>query len=132
MSKAQKVQSFRRQIAQSMAELDSIMVKGETFTGNDRFTVRTVHVLQPSAYDPAAVRVLREKLGVSQSIFAQLLGVSHVLVRSWERGARKPSPIAARLMDLVRHNPKWLNMLIRTDASDVKTSNTRRRRQSAA
>src|ERR1700735_5666976 len=108
MSKPQKVQSFRRQIAQSMAELDSIVSIGQSFTGDDRFTVRTISVSEPSTYSPAAIRVLRRLLAVTQAVFAQLLGVSQVLVRSWERGARKPAPIACRLMDIIRHNPKAL------------------------
>jgi hypothetical protein len=38
MSKAKKVDSFRKQMAQSMAELGSIMSRGQGFDGNGRFT----------------------------------------------------------------------------------------------
>jgi DNA-binding transcriptional regulator YiaG len=46
----------------------------------------------PSAYDAAAVRATRDRLGVSQAIFAHLLGVSAVLVRAWEQGHCTPAP----------------------------------------
>ena len=48
---------------------------------------------------------MRERLGVSQGVFAHLLGVSVVLVKSWEGGVRKPSPMARRLMDTIQADP---------------------------
>jgi DNA-binding transcriptional regulator YiaG len=48
-------------------------------------------------------------MGVSQAVFARLLGVSVVLVKSWEAGTREPSPLARRLLDTIRANPPaWL------------------------
>ncbi len=47
----------------------------------------------------------RELVGVSQPIFAKMLGVSPALVRAWECGQRKPAPIARRMLDLVRADP---------------------------
>jgi DNA-binding transcriptional regulator YiaG len=45
-------------------------------------------------------------------VFAQMLGVSAALVRSWECGQRKPSLIARRLLDLIRANPtNWREMI---------------------
>ncbi|MDB5320850.1 MAG: higA-2 [Phycisphaerales bacterium] len=106
--------SFRKQMAQSMAALDSIMNAGQSFSGDNRLTVRTIRVVEPCSYSPGAVRAIRKRLGVSQAIFARLLGVSHVLVRSWERGARTPAAIARRLLDVIRDNPDALISLIRT------------------
>ena len=38
-----------------------------------------------------------------------LLGVSLVLVKSWERGAREPSLMARRLLDTIKAEPsRWL------------------------
>jgi DNA-binding transcriptional regulator YiaG len=111
MSKSKKVDSFRKQMAQSMAELGSIMTRAQGFDGNGRFTVRTTRVQAPSGYRAGAIRALRERLGVSQAVFAQLLGVSQVLVRSWERGARTPTPIACRLLDIIGGNPEAITSL---------------------
>ena len=52
-----------------------------------RFTVATVDLPEePATYDAASVRATRQKLAVSQAIFAHLLGVSATLVRAWEQG----------------------------------------------
>mgnify|MGYP001124062743 CR=1 FL=1 len=45
------------------------------------------------------MRKTREDLGVSQAVFADMLGVSASLVQSWEQGFRKPSRMACRLLD---------------------------------
>jgi putative transcriptional regulator len=109
-----KVVSFRKQIAQSMADLDTIMKSGQSFSGDNRFTVRTIRVAEPGVYRPQMVRTVRKELGVSQAVFAQLLGVSQVLVRSWERGVREPAPIARRLLDIIREDPQAATRLIST------------------
>jgi putative transcriptional regulator len=78
----------------------------------EKFTVRTVGIPEPGKYTPKAVRALREQLGVSQAVFARLLGVSTILAGSWERGNRQPSPLARRLLDTVRANPTaWLETI---------------------
>jgi DNA-binding transcriptional regulator YiaG len=136
MSKAKKqgVDSFRKQMAQSMADLGSIMDNGESFSGDGRFTVRTVRVIEPSTYRPGAVRAARRRLGVSQAVFAQLLGVSQVLVRSWERGARAPAAVACRLLDVIREHPETVTALIETakPAPILTRGAPKRRRASAA
>ncbi len=78
-----------------------------------RFTVRTVTVPDmPKAYDGDAVRATRDVVGVSQPIFAHLLGVSAMLVRAWEQGQRVPAPWARRLLDEVNRDPQhWRAML---------------------
>ena len=76
---------------------------------DERFTVRTVSIPEPAKYSPSAVKKLRAELGMSQAVFAELLGVSRVWVQAWERGVRRPSPLARRLMDTIRANPaSWL------------------------
>lgn len=90
-----------------MRELERMMDHGKT--PEQMFTVKTVDVPDPNVYRAAQVRELRETLGVSQAVFAHLLGVSLILVKSWERGAREPSFIARRLLDTIRANPsRWL------------------------
>jgi hypothetical protein len=51
-------------------------------------------------------------LNVSQAVFARLIGVSDVLVRSWERGARQPAPIARRLLDQIQAYPAQFAPLV--------------------
>jgi putative transcriptional regulator len=71
-----------------------------------KYTVRNVRVIpKPSPYPPARVRAVRELIGASQEVFAQLLAVSPMTVRSWEQGLRQPSPIARRFLDEIAMSP---------------------------
>lgn len=46
---------------------------------------------------------LREREGVSQMVFARYLNVPVSLISQWERGERKPSGAAIKLLSLVKH-----------------------------
>jgi DNA-binding transcriptional regulator YiaG len=71
-----------------------------------KYTVRNVRVIpEPSPYPPMRVRAVRELIGASQEVFAQLLAVSPMTVRSWEQGLRQPSPIARRFLDEIEMAP---------------------------
>ena len=112
MKQQARIPSFREQLASSMADLQAIMASGESPTGNGRLTVRNVAVADPGHYDAQAVKAARSRLNVSQGIFAQILGVSPILVRSWERGVRTPAPIARRLLDQVADSPSRFLSLV--------------------
>jgi putative transcriptional regulator len=100
-----------REIVASLAE--AIEVERAGIPLASRFTVRTVELPAPaSVYGAKAVRATREKLGVSQVVFAHLLGVSAMLVRAWEQDQRTPAPWACRLLDEVNRAPRhWRGML---------------------
>jgi len=55
-----------------------------------------------------SVAVIRERTGLSQSRFAQLLGVSVRTLQEWEQGRRAPSGAARTLLEIARKNPKAL------------------------
>ncbi len=54
------------------------------------------------------VSEIREGTGLSQSRFAQLLGVSVRTVQEWEQGRRAPSGAARTLLMIAAKNPKAL------------------------
>jgi putative transcriptional regulator len=112
MKKIRRIEQFKVQMARSMAELSSIISAGRSPSGDGRLTVRTIDVAEPAKYDAREVRKIRAALNVSQAIFAKLLGVSDVLVRSWERGVRQPAPIARRLLDQIRAYPNQFTGLV--------------------
>jgi putative transcriptional regulator len=71
-----------------------------------KYTLRRVRVIpKPSVYPPARVRAVRALIGTSQEVFAQLLAVSPMTIRSWEQGSRQPSPIARRFLDEIEMAP---------------------------
>jgi putative transcriptional regulator len=99
-----------RELLDAAREVLSALQTGDT----SQLTIRTVEIPDPGEYGPAAVKSLRETLGVSQGIFALLIGVSPDLVAHWEHGIRKPGPLARRLMDMVAENPSgYLAKLVR-------------------
>ena len=55
-----------------------------------------------------SVTVIRERTGLSQSRFAQLLGVSVRTLQEWEQGRRAPSGAARTLLLIAQKNPKAL------------------------
>jgi putative transcriptional regulator len=127
MSKRNRPIGFREQMRRSMADMQSIVERGESPSGNGRFTVRTLEVVEPGKYGAKAVRNTREAMNVSQTVFAELLGVSAALVRAWELGTRVPSPMARRLFDQVRANPSFLTTLVRSPADVMRRDRTSRR-----
>ena len=55
-----------------------------------------------------SVAIIRERTGLSQSRFAQLLGVSVRTLQEWEQGRRAPSGAARTLLEIAHRNPKAL------------------------
>jgi putative transcriptional regulator len=78
--------------------------------------IKTMTLPEPIApIRPRDVAAIRRKLHVSQSVFAALLNVPKVTAISWEKGRRKPSGAALRLLDLIRKKPTFLRRLMRQD-----------------
>jgi putative transcriptional regulator len=111
VGRSEKMTSKGREIVASLAE--AIEVQRAGIPIESRFTVRTVEMPdEPAAYNAAAVRAARERIAVSQAIFARLIGVSATLVRAWEQGQRTPAMWARRLLDEVNRDPlHWRGML---------------------
>lgn len=58
---------------------------------------------------PAQIKRLRERYRVSQPVFARYLNTSESTVEKWETGAKKPSGMALKLLDIVeKHGLKVL------------------------
>lgn len=55
------------------------------------------------ALSPDEIRSIRERESISQPVFARYLNVSKGLVSDWERGVKKPSGPALRLLTVVRN-----------------------------
>lgn len=58
--------------------------------------------LEPvQAYDATKVKALRERLHLSQTVFASVLNTSASTVRKWEVGDKRPSGPSQKLLDLI-------------------------------
>lgn len=51
------------------------------------------------------VKSIRAKVGLSQSEFAQLIGVKLATLKNWEQNRRTPSGAAAALLTIVEKEP---------------------------
>lgn len=70
-----------------------------------RITARAAVVAPPPPYDASRIRAVRERMDVSQSVFAQALNVSPETVRAWEQGKRTPEGPTLRLLEVAEHQP---------------------------
>ena len=50
---------------------------------------------------PLQIKKIRERVKVSQPIFAMYLNTSQSTVQKWEAGTKKPSGMALKLLDIV-------------------------------
>lgn len=50
---------------------------------------------------PRQLKLLRKKLGITQSELARRLGVGRSAVNNWERGSQSPLPMAVKFMRLL-------------------------------
>jgi len=105
-----KTNAAGRRLVRAVKELHRVVTTGDW----SALTIREVEIPDPSEYAPREVQVLRHQIGVSQRVFAALLGVSPELVEHWEQGRRRPAPLARRLLDQIRKDPEqYARSLIR-------------------
>ncbi|MGQ0672942.1 MAG: helix-turn-helix domain-containing protein [Hyphomicrobium sp.] len=55
-----------------------------------------------SPLSPAQITAVREKAGVSQAVMAGFLNVAVSTISQWERGERKPTGTALKLLQVVK------------------------------
>lgn len=93
------------------ALVKSVEAVRDSVTGRRRIALRTAAVTLPPPAPPIAaaeIARLRARLKVSQPVFAALLNVATVTAVSWEKGRRKPSGAALRLLQIAREHPEVL------------------------
>jgi DNA-binding transcriptional regulator YiaG len=101
-----------REIIGALADLHKTLKSGVPLSKRYVVNVREVEVADPDDYHAASVRATRQRLGVSQAVFAKLMGISTILEQSWEQGKRFPDATARRLLDEINREPKrWLRMI---------------------
>lgn len=70
----------------------------------DKATLRSFDVsclATPSPLKPQQIKKLRERLHVSQPVFARYLNTSESTIEKWETGAKQPSGMALKLLAVV-------------------------------
>lgn len=90
------------------AELAAAVKRGDRNAGTVRRKVaaRTGVVAEAPEYDSSRIIGLREGLGVSQPVFADIVGVKPITVKAWEQGNKVPSGAARRLLQVLETQPQ--------------------------
>lgn len=71
-----------------------------------KVTLTHVRILEPKAMSSNQIASLRERLRLSQSVFAKLLNVSTKTVMAWEQGQNPPSGSSLRMLEMIKNNPE--------------------------
>lgn len=61
-------------------------------------------IIPPANYESEDIREIRNKLNMSQRIFAELMGISVKTVEAWESGRNTPSGPAQRMLGLFKED----------------------------
>ncbi len=92
-------------LVESMAQAVAIEAGRLRAPRRHRRTIRDSAVTPPPRYGSSRVRRLRERLGLSQPVFAKALNVSIATVRGWEQGVRTPDGPSRRLLEVAERHP---------------------------
>jgi putative transcriptional regulator len=82
-----------------------------------RITARGATVQPPPTYPATAISRIRERMGLSQALFAQVLNASPETVKAWEQGKRTPDGMALALLEVAERSPEVLMSRIKKNGS---------------
>jgi putative transcriptional regulator len=71
-----------------------------------RFKNGDIKLKTQNLREPSSTKIIREKLQLSQSAFASLMGVSPRTIQDWEQGRRKPQGPAKSLLRIAEQHPE--------------------------
>jgi putative transcriptional regulator len=91
--------------------MESIMPK----TKNQTITAKNLKMPKPPKTMTAdeIISLRKNKLKVSQPVFASLLNASPAAVKTWEQGIKEPNGATLRLLQIIRKQPEILLQYLR-------------------
>ncbi len=96
---------MRREIVDAMRGLRKVgAVSGEEL---EKTTLRMLGkdaLPKVEALSPADIAAMRARTGISQAVLAGYMNVAVNTVSQWERGERKPTGAALKLLNVVKHH----------------------------
>ncbi len=72
-----------------------------------------VSIPEVKTITPTKIKKIRDRVNLSQSVFAKLINVSVSSVKQWEQGKRFPTGSALTILDLLNHEPHVLDYRIK-------------------
>ena len=113
MTKARKEESFGERLIESAREAVRIERGEATPARVTRYTASEARVEPPPQYPPKRIRGIRDRMALSQPVFAAALNVSPETVRAWEQGKREPDGATMRLLEVAEQCPEVLLKRVR-------------------
>ena len=84
----------------------------EHMKGERKLTVRRATMPEPpKPINAKNIVSLRQKLNVSQTVFASMLNVSSGTVQAWEHGRNRPNGSSLRLLQIIQRDPDLLRKI---------------------
>lgn len=74
--------------------------------------VHKVEVKPVPSFNAGDIKTIRGTLGMTQMIFASMLGVSKKTVEAWEEGINAPNGPSCRLLAMFRENPETAKTIV--------------------
>ena len=92
---------IRSRIREAIAETVLDLYEGGFIDAARLKKFKAVGILEPKPLSPLQLRRLRQRVGISQAVFAHYLGISKSTVAQWEQGAKKPSGTSLKLLRII-------------------------------
>ncbi|MBV8732242.1 MAG: helix-turn-helix domain-containing protein [Acidobacteriia bacterium] len=103
---SRKSKSARRSVGR---EIITSLTEAIAWAAGEDVAVRVTQVNVPTI----DVRVLRRKLGLSQSAFAAKFGFQPATIKNWEQGRTRPDGPARVLLAVIAHHPEAVEDALR-------------------
>ncbi len=114
------IAGLREAVAYERGERKTVKVTRATLAS------QSAEVIPASSFEPRSIASLRERLQLSQPVFAAALNVSAETVKKWEQGTREPDGAALRLLEITDAHPEWIIGRIASTAAPAKRDRGRR------
>ena len=76
--------------------------------GKGKAKVKTLMIMPVKKYTNEEIRAIRNKSGMTQTVFANYMGVSKKTVEAWEAGTNHPSGAASRLLSMIEQDKELI------------------------
>lgn len=96
------IDGLREAVAYERGERKAVKVTRATLASEN------AEVVPAPSFRAGKIASLRERLQLSQPVFAAALNVSAETVKKWEQGTREPDGAALRLLQIADAHPEWI------------------------
>ncbi len=73
-----------------------------------KLKITEIDIAPLPVYDAQAVKAVRLELGLSQNVFAKVIGVAKKTVEAWESGRNFPNGAACRFLEVLRKDRSFI------------------------